>query len=68
VASGSQSLRLGEDTPRFLKKGTLAADSFKSIEPDDYPGHNKAAAIVASLQAFSNRWNTNGPDIPSFHC
>ena len=43
------------DTPRFITKGALAADSFKRIEHDGYPGRNKAAAIVASLPAFSNR-------------
>jgi len=43
------------DTPCFITKGALATDSFKRVEHDGYPGRNKAAAIVASLPAFSNR-------------
>ena len=55
------------DTPCFITKAALATDSFKRVEHDGYPGRNKAAAIEASLPAFSNRWNTNGPNIPSLH-
>jgi hypothetical protein len=51
------------DTPGFITKGALAADSFKRIQHDGYPGRNSATAIVGSLPAFSNRWNTNGPNI-----
>ena len=43
------------DTPSFITKGALATDSFKRVEHDGYPGRNKAAAILASLPAFSNR-------------
>lgn len=43
------------DTPCFITKGALATDSFKGVEHDAYPGRNKAAAIEASLPAFSNR-------------
>ena len=45
-----------------------ASGGIKRVEHDANPGRNKAAAIEASLPAFSNRWNTNGPNIPSFHC
>jgi hypothetical protein len=43
------------DTPCFITKAALATDSFKRVEHDGYPGRNKAAAIEASLPAFSNR-------------
>ena len=46
---------LSWDTPRFITKAALATDSFKKVEHDAYPGRNKAAAIEASLPAFSNR-------------
>jgi hypothetical protein len=55
----------------LITKGALASGQWrgiKRVEHDAYPGRNKAAAIVASLPAFSNRWNTNGPNIPLFHC
>jgi hypothetical protein len=48
-------LRLVEDTPFLITKGALATDTFKRVEHDAYPGRNKAAAIVASLPAFTNR-------------
>ena len=43
------------DTPCLITKGALATDTFKRVEHDAYPGRNKAAAIVASLPAFTNR-------------
>jgi len=46
----------------------LATDPFKRVEQDAYPSRIKAVAKEASLPAFSNSWNTNGPNIPSFHC
>jgi len=46
----------------------LATDPFKRVEQDAYPSRIKAVAKEAPLPAFSNSWNTNGPNIPSFHC
>ena len=42
------------NTPGFITKGALAADWFKRVVHDAYPGRNKAAAIVGFLPAFSN--------------
>jgi hypothetical protein len=43
------------DTPYLITKCTLATDSFKRVVHDGYPGRNKAAAMAASLPAFTNR-------------
>jgi hypothetical protein len=43
------------DTPCLITIGALATDTFKRVEHDAYSGRNKAAAIVASLPAFTNR-------------
>jgi hypothetical protein len=42
------------NTPDMTAQCALASEAFKKIEPICYPGRNKAAAMVASLPAFTN--------------
>ncbi len=42
------------NTPEMTAKCALASDAFKKVAHICYPGRNKAAAMVASLPAFTN--------------
>jgi hypothetical protein len=40
--------------PDMTTKWALASEAFKKVAHICYPGRNKAAAMVASLPAFTN--------------
>jgi len=42
------------NTPEMTAKCALASDAFKKVAHICYPDRNKAAAMVASLPAFTN--------------